>query len=534
MAGLSGLVRLEHLRAFATGLSNESAGWAPAEVAYDLWTFTLLAATIDAQMGLGQKRIVAALAAVLVLVFAAFVIASLGGSDDEPIAAETSTSRAEPASSTSGPTSTTSTTSSTTTSTTTTSTTSTTVSPAEGDLDPSFGLTGIVFTDFGTNEQATAVAVQQDGKILGIGQIQNLMDFGLARYNQDGALDPTFGTGGRVVSDFGTDNDRATAVAIQADGKIVVAGNNGFDVLLVRYEQDGTLDQTFAGGAVTAGLAGDYRAEGLALQRDGNIVVAGSFAPEGATSYSDLLVMRFLSDGTLDPTFGSGGLVMSAGVGARAVAVQTDGKIVAVGGQQTTFEGCAPDDPCDVAFALVRYNPDGSLDTSFGVGGKVTTGRPGETNEAGGMVVQPDGKIVVIGGRDTRPLAFSDFLVVRYNSDGTLDSSFGAGGEVVTDFGAHDFARAVALQSDGKIVAAGAGRLDDPLAAVDIAVARYHPNGTLDPSFGFGGKVLVHVGNTDGAQALALQPDGKIVIAGFGGSPLWDFALVRLIGTAAG
>ncbi|MGB5167663.1 MAG: delta-60 repeat domain-containing protein, partial [Acidimicrobiia bacterium] len=164
-------------------------------------------------------------------------------------------------------------------------------------------------------------------------------------------------------------------------------------------------------------------------------------------------------------------------------------------------------------------------------------------NTIGGMALQPDGKIVVAGGRPTPatwPVVVSDFLIVRYNSDGTLDASFRVGGEATTTFGGYDEARAVALQADGKIIAAGLGGSSDPafdpvegwIVPQEFAVARYHPDGSLDRSFGTAGKVLVNVGDTSGAHALALELDGNIIVVGRGGDQLGEFAVVRLIGTS--
>ncbi len=414
--------------------------------------------------------------------------------------------------------------------------------PRDGALDLSFGLDGAVFTDLDMwLDEARAVAVQRDGKIVVAGRTIGELDWEmvLVRYNSDGSLDLTFGVGGITVTDSGG-TGAPVGLAIQPDGKIVVARlSRDKSSVLVRYDQNGRLDQTFSAGTVPADLAGGFSVESLALQRDGRIVVSGIGAPQGAGILYGVLVMRFSRNGTLDPTFGGGGVVHTAGGSGAAVAIQADGKIIAAGGVQTSFVGCAPYDPCDSAFVVVRYNTDGSIDSSFGVGGKATTGRPGESNVSRDVVIQPDGKIVVVGGRDTRPVAYSNFVAARYNPDGSLDSSFGASGEVVTDFGGEDDARAVALQPDGKIVAAGLGGSSDPVLDPDhgwivsreFAVARYHPDGTLDRSFGIGGKVLVDVGpSTFGAHAMALQRDGNVVVAGRGGDQLGAFALVRLMG----
>jgi uncharacterized delta-60 repeat protein len=411
---------------------------------------------------------------------------------------------------------------------------------AEGDLDPSFGTDGIVVTEFeGGPASAVAVAVQPDGKIVAAGRADGVLsltdtNFGLVRYNQDGSLDPAFGTGGKVLTDFGTVNDQANGMAIQSDGKIVVAGDNLRDALVARYQPDGSLDPSFASGVVTAGLAGSYRARSLAIQRDGRIIVAGAFLPEGASIFNEILIMRFLGDGTLDPTFGSGGVVTTPGGSAVGVAVQGDGKIVVAGLLQTSFEECSPMDPCGVAIVLARYNQDGSLDASFGGGGIVTTGRPGETNETHGMALQADGKIVVVGARPTAsesPKVVADFLVHRYNSDGTLDASFGDGGEVVTDYGTYGVAGAAVLQVDGRIVVSGGLRAIGAEDGLEFAIARYNTDGALDVPFGDGGKVFVDVDGASFAEALTVQANGDIVAAGYGGDDTRGFVLVRVMGT---
>jgi uncharacterized delta-60 repeat protein len=222
--------------------------------------------------------------------------------------------------------------------------------------------------------------------------------------------------------------------------------------------------------------------------------------------------------GDLDQTFGNGGLVttdLNSGYDwAYAVAPQPDGKVVAAG--RTGISG--------FDFAVVRYNSDGSLDTSFGSGGQVVTDLGSGDDYAQGVVIQPDGKIVVAGYTGTG-LAH-DFAVVRYNSDGTLDTSFGTGGQVVTDFGGNDTGAAVALQSDGKIVVAGSYDSSNSLSDADFALARYNADGTLDGTFGSGGKVVTNFNGSsnDVAHALALQADGKVVL---GGESNGLFALAR-------
>lgn len=229
------------------------------------------------------------------------------------------------------------------------------------------------------------------------------------------------------------------------------------------------------------------------------------------------------SSGGLDPTFGTGGKVLTpfegADASARAIVQQADGKLVVVG------------DTCDdtaCEFALVRYEPDGTLDTTFGSGGKVLTSFDAADANAGTIVQQPDGKLVVAG--DTCGATSCQFALVRYDADGSPDPSFGIGGKVITPFDAGDAgAAALVLQPDGKLVAAG----QIYGSSAGFALARYDADGALDPSFGDAGRITSFFGENGTAVALARQPDGKLVAAGFtdndgssGASP-WGFALAR-------
>jgi len=212
----------------------------------------------------------------------------------------------------------------------------------------------------------------------------------------------------------------------------------------------------------------------------------------------------------LDPTFGTGGKVTTdfagAGDGAAAIAVQPDGKLVVAG--VATING-------NSAFALARYNSNGALDLSFGTGGKSTTDFGGRFERATSVALQGDGKIVVAGGSVIA--LFNDFAVARFNSNGTLDTSFGTGGKVLTDFGVSAEADSVIVQLDGKIVVAGEANIN---GGYNFELVRYNSNGTLDASFGTSGKVTTDVGLLDRgfsyarAKSAAVQPDGKIVLAG--------------------
>jgi uncharacterized delta-60 repeat protein len=408
-----------------------------------------------------------------------------------------------------------------------------------GSLDTSFGSGGKVTTDFAVSQdRANAVVLQADGKIVaaGFSSSRNPSDFALARYTASGLLDTSFGNKGKVTTDFAGFGDTADAVAVQADGKIVTAGDaysnrTSDDFALARYTASGGLDTSFgSGGKVTTDSVGPTNnyAQGMAIQSDGKIVVAG-FTTDYSSSYFSLA--RYNTDGSLDAGFGSGGEV-TTDFGfhqydrAHAVALQTDGKIVVVGTAYSSGTGNN--------FALARYNTNGSLDTSFGSGGEITTDFSKGDDQAFAVALQPDGKIVVAGYAYNNPKTNYDFALARYTASGSLDTTFGNNGKVTTSFGAyHDDVHAIALQSDGKIVAVGsASNINQPIsdpALHDpglIALARYTASGSLDKSFGSGGLVTTTIAgtDTDNAYAVAVQTDGKIVVAGNAG---YDFALVR-------
>jgi uncharacterized delta-60 repeat protein len=350
-----------------------------------------------------------------------------------------------------------------------------------GDLDPTFDGDGKVTTDFAdATDGANAVAIQGDGKIVTAGDAVVSgapQDFALARYNPDGSLDTTFDGDGKVTTDFAGDSDEARGVVIQGDGKIVAAGTTSefdpcctSDFALARYNTDGSLDTTFDGdGKVTTDFAGGSDgAGGVVIQGDGKIV-AGGFAI--VFGNPDFALARYNTDGSLDVTFDGDGKVTTDFAGsideARGVAIQADGKIVAAG--FTDVSG-----PFGFAFALARYNTNGSLDTTFDGDGKVTTDfavGPDDPDEAHAVAIQGDGKIVAAGCLNCFIGAPNDFALARYNTDGSLDVTFDGDGKVTTDFaGSFDQANGVAIQGDGKIVAAG---FTDVSGTFDFALARY-------------------------------------------------------------
>ena len=399
---------------------------------------------------------------------------------------------------------------------------------AASDLDPTFGTGGKVTTSIGAGgDSVQALAIQQDGKIVVAGYAYNGSndDFALARYNPDGSPDTSFDGDGMLTTAFGTGNDAGQALAIQQDGKIVVAGyaynGSNYDFALARYNPDGSPDASFdTDGKLTTVIgAGTDIANALALQQDGKIVVAG-YAVNGSSD--DFAAARYNPDGSRDTNFdGDGRLTTAIGAGddqARALAIQPDGRIIVAG---QALVGSNND------FAVTRYNPDGSLDTSFDGDGRLTTPVQTGNDFAHALAVQQDGKIVVAG--EAYSGSNYDFALTRYDRDGSLDASFNYDGKLTTAIGTDsDVAHALAIQQDGKIVAAGTALI----GTYDFALVRYNPDGSLDTGFDDDGKLRTAIGtSTDEAQALALQQDGKIVVAGktFNGGTS-DFALVRYLG----
>ncbi len=413
----------------------------------------------------------------------------------------------------------------------------TNVHAAPGDLDTNFGGDGKLTTSFGPgNDGAEDVVIAGDGKFLVAGYTHNTkgngtVDFALARYKADGSPDTTFGQDlngdgvkdGRLITAVGAGDDHAHALAVQADGRIVVAGSSGGDAALVRYNPDGTLDATFDGDGIVKTDFGSSSevANAIGIQADGKLVIAGS-------SGNDFALARYNPDGTPDTSsdadpgvhFGTDGEVTtdfgSLGDAANALAIQPDGKFVAAG---YSF----PNVSAKRAFALARYNPDGSLDPTFGSGGKRTT-EFGNQASVQAVVVGDDGSIFAAGYSADE--VAGDFALARYDEGGNPVSSFGSFGKVETNFvddgnfGSDDVALDLAIQSDDKLVVAG-------YTNADFALARYAPTGALNATFGQDGKATTDFGSGDRAAALALQADARILAAGASGS---DFALARYYG----
>lgn len=333
----------------------------------------------------------------------------------------------------------------------------------------------------------------------------------IALNGQSGMLDPTFDGDGIVTRDIAS-YDYGVGAVLQPDGKILTAvntngGTNG-DFSVVRCLPDGTLDDSFGiGGVVLADRdISAERAHALVLQPDGRIVVAGEAQVNGQY---DFAVLRLLPDGTPDSTFGINGWTVTD-LGStfefpNCVALQSDGKIVMAGRVADGFNS---------NFGMARYTTEGELDTLFGVHGIVNTNIRDE-DEATSIIIEPDDQIIL--GGFSSVAASGDFTLVRYNTDGTLDKFFGNGGKVLTDLentNGSDFIKALVRQPDGKIIAAGNANNVNIELTSDAGMVRYEEDGDLDMTFGIGGIYIVSLGSKTDIYGIALQPNGKILLTG--------------------
>ncbi len=395
--------------------------------------------------------------------------------------------------------------------------------PDGGRLDPTIGAgAGYLLSSVGSG--ANAVAVQSNGQIVIAGYTNStgskniLSDFLVARYNADGSLDNSFGSGGYTAMNFNpkASANQAEAVAIQSDGKILAAGYayiNGSDSFaLARYNTNGTLDTTFGnkGGVLTAtgGMAFS-----MAVQTDGKIVLSG----DNGAGYAALA--RYNANGTLDTTFGKGGELITKiytnnAATNNSLLIQPDGKIVITGPTKDPTSGYG-------GFMVARFNANGTADSSFGNVGEVITHVAGSgTDGPSGAALQIDGKIVVSGSAQFPSLGTSDLCLIRYNANGTLDTTFGSSGNGIvtvpppagfTSFNPHN--SGVELQSDGKIVACGYLITS---TGESFAGARVNADGSLDSSYGNSGWATWPNLTGDEPSASALQPDGRLLIVGAG------------------
>ncbi len=390
-----------------------------------------------------------------------------------------------------------------------------------GMLDISFNNTGNVVTPIsvsGFNDFTTSMAIQSDGKILVAGHTYNSVkyDIFVARYLSNGILDSTFDNDGIVITDYNGNSEYAFSLLIQPDGKILIGGtiNNSLenDILLIRYNADGSLDASFdTDGIVNTHISNsDDDINTIALQPDGKIVAGGNM---GQTSgNNDFLFLRYNPNGSLDSSFNNTGIV-NISVGnyleyVNALRIQPDGKIVAAG-------KCKVAIPTLDDIALIRLLPNGILDSTFDNDGIVITDFGISSSEkANALVIQTDGKIVAAGMVTAGSNV--DMVIIRYKSDGSLDSTFNSDGIFnIISTTTVDFLNAMTLQSDGKILVTGCSSA----SLQDFVLYRLNTNGSFDSSFNFNGKAIVDINNhTNCANAIAIQNDSKILIAGVSGA----------------
>lgn len=405
-----------------------------------------------------------------------------------------------------------------------------------GQLDSTFGTGGIFTTSFNGNNFApidNAVAIQSDGKIVLGGATPNGPS--LMRLNTNGTLDSSFGSGGIVTNTFGGEVADVFAVAIQPDGKILAAGQ-GFSGPIGRFNSDGSVDTTFGSGGFATSRAlstATGAPNAFALQSDGKILITGSG-----------LIGRYTSEGQLDTSFGSNGIAPLNAAAATAMVVLSNGQILVTTGSGapsliSVGAGVPFNLPTPQAGAIARYSANGSLDRTFGISGQSACAA-----SAAGVAVQGNGKIIVAGTITSALLTAAGnggtvvinnqtgFGLVRYNSNGSIDTTFnpgigiGTGGGVISGFGntfPNAGAFALTVQSNGAIVVAGVAGvpgvpndLGTNFSSSSLALARYTTTGQLDSSFGTNGIVTTSVPASPISlvSALVLQSDGKIVAAG--------------------
>ena len=381
-----------------------------------------------------------------------------------------------------------------------------------GTLDTTWNGSGKVITPIGNgNDVANAMTLQPDGKVLVAGYCYNGTnnDFCAARYLSNGTLDTTWNGTGKVITPIGSGDDNATAIALQPDGKVLVAGycavGGSYDFCAARFLPNGTLDTDWNGtGKVITpiGSSTDY-AYAMTLQPDGKVLLAGQCF-NGVTG-DDFCAARYLPNGTLDTDWNGTGTVITPIGGsndlAKAITLQPDGKVLVAG-------FCAVGGGYD--FCAARFLPNGMLDTNWNGTGKVITPIGSSTDYAYAMTLQPDGKVLLAGQCFN---GANNFCAARYLDNGTLDTSWNGTGKVITPSGSvGDYATAMTLQPDGKVLVAG---YCSNGANADFCAARYLPNGTLDTDWNGTGKVITPIGSVgDFANAMTLQPDGKVLLAG--------------------
>jgi uncharacterized delta-60 repeat protein len=418
---------------------------------------------------------------------------------------------------------------------------STSVWAGDGDLDSSFGVGGIVKTGFGDGNGGfgRAVTIDSQDRIIAVGDNDTQQQFAVVRYSPNGSLDSSFGQGGKVVTDVGPSADIANAVKIDSLGRIVVAGitdpaSGGpsccqYHFFMARYLSDGSLDSSFGGGTgkvITNIIEFNSSLVGMAIDESDNILLVGSIsASTPAFGISDFLVMRFTSSGDFDATFGTEGMATvdfenglsypgNAGDVGYAIAIDDQGRILVTGANCM-----GPTNSCN--FATARLTTAGALDTSFGTGGKVVTDFAQQNDYARGVGIDSNGKIVVGGdGADTNPNLSA---VVRYNQDGSVDTSFGDAGKAYVELNNEGYPHQSVVDSQDRIVVAG-------FSSQGFNAVRFQANGTVDSTFGHNGVATVSAGSAHYMLATAVDRYDRVLLVGASidsSSSFWQFTTVR-------
>jgi uncharacterized delta-60 repeat protein len=409
-------------------------------------------------------------------------------------------------------------------------------------LDPTFGSDGTVTVDIDSSRQpiidvAYAVAVQDDGHIVVAG---GRGGFALIRLTAAGLLDSTFGSGGKMVLLFGPEAfQSAHDVVIQPDGKILVVGRMlgpmSLGITVARLSVDGSLDSAGFGADGSVSIprtSGDVYRSRVLLQGDGRVIAIGTVVPlvicKPSPCLRQLWIARYHADGSADDTFHWSVKTWQM----DDTTLQADGRIVLAGAE---ISRASPAGGERKAFMVARVNADGTPDTTFSTDG-IATVPLGDNSAANAVAVQPDGDILAIGGATTGSL--TQWVITRFNPDGTPDPEFGSGGVVLAPLSGlpYEVITKVVIVPGGKFLAVGS-TLHDPLDPTnldeDFLLRRYNLDGTPDATFGIGGRIKTDFaagGSVDRAHAVAVQPDGRLVAVGQAGGPPEtgaDFAIAR-------
>jgi len=403
---------------------------------------------------------------------------------------------------------------------------------------------GKLLTSFGnSNDVAQAMVLQPDGKVVQIGHCNastngSVLSVCIARFLPNGTPDTSFNGSGQIKATYsGATEFGPVAAALRGDGKLVVAGRcvpgNASAFCLLRFTSNGALDTSFGNSGFAHGGAfasGGQTAYSMTLQPDGKIIIVGSC--QGASSY-DFCIQRFLPDGGLDTSFNNSAtsssvVDMNGNTDfANAVVVQSDGKIVVVG-------GCS--NGAVYLYCAIRFLTGGGVDSGFGQSGKFIAVASGG---AQAVAMQPDGKLLLGGQCSHQVGQFTkgDFCVLRISGGGALDASFGSNGQALTTVGNYgNSINSIVVQTDGRIVLAG--RCGTLTGAADICVQRLLPEGTLDATFNSTGVAITPIGSGgfyflyEPRASVALQPDGRILVSSScpGGNGDYDFCSVRYDG----